>query len=366
MTFNPTIPDLAASAQKPDPPLTVVVIDDQSTGRLILAEVIKGIDRKINTLLFSNPLEALDLLQHTAVDLVLTDYKMPQLDGIETIRRLRAQYSYEQLPIVMTTVVSDREVRHNAFEAGATDFLIRPVDPIECRARCHNLLNLRQQYLLNSDHARQLEARVAEVTHALRLRETETLFRLARAVQYRDVANGERLKRVAMHAASIARGLGMPDLEVEVIELAVALHDIGKICMPDRTTLKVAPLTSDEKNLLQDDAGNGNLQATETASRFLQIVASIAVYQYEQYDGSGGPAGLIGQAIPLEARIVALADRVEQLIAAQPLQQPGLSRATRDYLIAQKNRQFDPVLVDIWLSQQVATAIATASLSPQN
>ena len=350
--------------QASDSPLTVVIIDDQSTGRLILAEVIKGIDRKINTILFSNPLEALELLQKTTVDLVLTDYKMPQLDGVEMIRRLRSLYSYEQLPIVMTTVVSDREVRNNAFEAGATDFLIRPVDPIECRARCQNLLNLRQQYLLNSSHARVLEERVAQVTQALRLRETETLFRLARAVHDRDVADGERLKRVAAHAASIARGIGLPESEVDVIELAIALRDIAKSCITDSSVPRAVPLTDIDKNLLPSNVTQDHANAAESASRFLQVVASIAAYQHEQYDGTGVPAGLIGQAIPIEARIVALAERVEQLLAAQQASQSGVSGATRDYLIAQKHRQFDPALVDIWLLQQSVAGAGNTPLAP--
>lgn len=331
---------------------TVVVVDDQSTGRLILAEVIRGIDRTIKTVLFSNPVEAIAYIRTMPVDLVLTDYKMPQMDGIEAIRQLRTLFSYEQLPIVMTTIVSDREVRYNAFEAGATDFLIRPVDPIECRARCQNLLNLRQQYLINHNHARVLEERVAEVTHELRLREVETLFRLARAVQHRDTAKGLRLSRVARCAALIARGIAMPAEEIDIIELAVGLQDIGSVCIPGILLQKSAALTPDEQALLESYAYSTVDTPKEPAPHFLRVLAAITVYQHEKFDGSGYPSGLRGEAIPIEARIVALANEVDTL--ASTLVSSGVAdwSAIISKLTAQTNRDYDPVLVDSLLRQQ--------------
>lgn len=334
------------------PTQTVVVVDDQSTGRLILAEVIRGIDRKINTVLFSNPIEAIDYIRSKPVDLVLTDYKMPQMDGIEVIRQLRSLFSYEQLPIVMTTIVSDREVRYNAFEAGATDFLIRPVDPIECRARCQNLLNLRQQYLINNNHARVLEERVAEVTRELKLREVDTLFRLARAVQNRDTEKGLRLQRVARCAALIARGIGMPEEEIDIIELAVGLQDVGSVCIPEVMLQKSAALTPQEKVLLDSYAYSATDTPKQLAPHFVQVVAAIAVYQHEKFDGSGYPSGLRGEAIPVAARIVALATQVDILATAHVGSGAADWSAIKTALIAQKNRDYDPALVDSLLRQQ--------------
>ena len=340
---------------------TVVVVDDQSTGRLILAEVIRGIDRKINTVLFSNPVEAIDYIRTNPVDLVLTDYKMPQMDGIEAIRQLRSVFSYEQLPIVMTTIVSDREVRYNAFEAGATDFLIRPVDPIECRARCQNLLNLRQQYLINNDHARLLEERVAEVTRELKLREVDTLFRLARAVQNRDTEKGSRLQRVARCAALIARGIGMSDEEIDIIELAVGLQDVGAVCIPEIMLQKSAALSPQQKLLLDSYACSAADPQKQPAPHFMQVVAAIAVYQHEKFDGSGYPSGLRGAAIPLAARIVALATQVDILATAHVGSNAADWSAIKSALIAQKDRDYDPALVDSLLRQQAdAETICTA------
>jgi two-component system response regulator RpfG len=342
---------------------TVLVLDDQSTGRLILAEVVKGIDRNINIVMFANPVDAVDYVRKMPVDLVLTDYKMPAQDGIETIRQLRSMFTYEQLPIVMTTVVSDREVRYSAFEAGATDFLIRPVDPIECRARCQNLLNLRQQYLINSNHARLLEERIAQVTHELRLREIDTLSRLARAVEGRDPANRARLERMARYAALIANGLGLPAAEVEAIALAVTLHDIGMIAVPDRVRANTAALNPDEVSLLQTHARAGHDLLRDSPSHFLQLAASMALHHHEKFDGSGYPAGLRGRAIPLEARIVALVDALDSLTA------PEAGAAERDFARAleqlqeQSERHFDPELVEVLMRQRDAAAQARSVLA---
>ncbi|MFT5588802.1 MAG: two-component system response regulator RpfG [Bradyrhizobium sp.] len=328
---------------------TVVVLDDQSTGRLILAEVIKGIDRRIHIVMFSDPVEAIDYVRKNPVDLVLTDFKMPVLDGVETIRQLRLLYTYEQLPIVMTTVVSDREVRHSAFEAGATDFLIRPVDPIECRARCQNLLNLRQQYLIISNHALALEQRVTEVTRELRLREVETLVRLARASDLRDAVTGAHLKRMAKYSGLIARRLGLSEEEAETIELAAPMHDIGKICMPDAVMHKRDLLNAEEMAIMQRHAHIGHDILKDSPSRFLQAAAIIALYHHERFDGSGYPFGLAGVAIPLAARIVALADVFDALTSARPYKAPWEWTVALDFLVAQKGRHFDPELVDVFI-----------------
>jgi two-component system response regulator RpfG len=331
---------------------TVVVLDDQSTGRLILAEVIKGINKHINIVMFSNPLDAIEYVRTSPVDLVLTDYKMPLLDGIQTVKRLRSMYNYQELPIVMTTVVDDREIRYRAFEAGATDFLIRPIDPIECRARCQNLLNLRQQYVINSNHARVLQERVDQVTRELRLREVDTLYRLARAAESRDAVTGAHLKRMAKYSALIARHVGVPEEEVEAIELAAPMHDIGKICIPDAIMQKTGQLTSEEMAVMRTHAQIGHDILKDSSSRFLQAAASIALNHHEKFDGTGYPSGLKGKDIPLEARIVALADVFDALTSERPYKAAWEWGKALEFIIEQKGRHFDSELVDVFVKNE--------------
>jgi two-component system response regulator RpfG len=329
---------------------TVLVLDDQSTGRLVLAEVVKGLDKKINIMMFSDPLEAIEYARTMPVDLVLTDYKMPVLDGIETIRRLRTMYPYEQLPIVMTTVVSTREVLYRAFEAGATDYLIRPVDPIECRVRCQNLLSQRQQYVVNSKHARMLEDRIEQVKRDLRLREMDTLFRLAGAADRRDAVTGSHLKRMARYSGLIARGMGLSEDEIEEIEMAAPMHDIGKIGIPDAIMQKKGRLTAEEVAIMQTHAQIGYEILKGSPSRFLQAAAVIAQNHHEKFDGTGYPFGLKNNNIPLMARIVALADVFDALTSERPYKEAWEWQKAVDYIIEQKGTHFDPELVDVFLT----------------
>lgn len=328
---------------------TVMILDDQSTGRLVLAEVIKSIDKKINIMMFSDAAEAIAYAGNATVDLVLTDYKMPGTDGIETIRQLRRIYSYQQLPIVMTTVVNNRDVLYRAFEAGANDYLIRPVDPTECRIRCQNLLNLRQQYVINKKHACMLEERVETVKRDLRLREMDTLFRLAGAADRRDAVTGAHLKRMARYSALIARGIGLPEEQAETIELAAPMHDIGKIGIPDSIMQKRGQLTAEEVATMKNHPQIGYEILKDSPSRFLQAAAIIAYNHHEKYDGTGYPSGLKGEDIPLEARIVALADVFDALTSERPYKPAWEWDAAVDYIVEQKGKHFDPALVNVFL-----------------
>ncbi len=215
-------------------PLKVLVIDDQSTGRIVLGEIMRSLDASLEVATFADPVEAIEYARKHAVDMVLTDYKMPNLDGIETIRRLRRIFGYEDVPIVCITVVNDREVRYRALEAGATDFLIRPIDRLECGARCRNLLSLRRHEILKKNRTRILEQKIDEATRELRRREVDTLFRLAKAAEQRDKVTGMHLVRMAKYSSLIARSVGLSSAEQDAIELAAPMHDIGKIGIPDR------------------------------------------------------------------------------------------------------------------------------------
>ena len=164
---------------------------------------------------------------------------MPDMDGIEFVKRLRALPGYEHVPIVMVTVHDDRKVRYAALDAGITDFLTKPVDARECLARCRNLLTLRRQQLALEDRRRLLEHMVEDATREVREREKETLLRLARAGEFRDEETGFHLIRMARYSRLIAeRASAWSATRRRPIELAAPLHDIGKIGIPDQILLK--------------------------------------------------------------------------------------------------------------------------------
>src|SRR6059058_115768 len=230
---------------------TVVIVDDLFSSRLLLAEIVRQIDGKLNLELFDTPGRALEYARNNRVDMILTDYKLPEFDGVQLVRHLRALPHCVDVPIVVITVVDDRKVRYEALEAGATDFLIKPLDEHETRARCANLLELRRHKIVLSDQARVLQYQVDKSVSEIHERELETLAKLAKAGEFRDKNTGNHLTRMAKYSALIGRQLDLSAETVHVLEVAAPMHDIGKIGIPDSILLKEGPLTREEQDVMK-------------------------------------------------------------------------------------------------------------------
>ena len=329
---------------------TVLVVDDQSTGRAILEEVVRSIDLSIAVEPFESPVDAVRWATSHPADLVLVDYQMPEIDGIEFVRRLRLLPEYSHVPIVMVTVHDDRKVRYSALDAGITDFLTKPIDTRECLARCRNLLVLRRQQLALEDKGRLLEGMVQEATAEVRQREKETLFRLAKAGEFRDEETGNHVIRMARYSRLIADVIGLDAQEAETIELAAPLHDIGKIGLPDHILLKADKLNDAEIRVMQRHPVIGYEILKDSPSKYLRMGALIALGHHERFDGSGYPYGLVGDHIPLPARIVAVADVYDALTSKRPYKGAWLSEEAFKYLQGNRGIHFDPALIDAFLS----------------
>jgi two-component system response regulator RpfG len=325
---------------------TVMVVDDQSTGRAILEQVLRSLDERVAVEGFARPVDAVVWATRHVADLVLVDYMMPDMDGIEFVTRLRSLPGYEHVPIVMVTVHDDRKVRYAALDAGITDFLTKPVDARECLARCRNLLTLRRQQLALEDRRRLLEHMVEDATREVREREKETLLRLARAGEFRGEEAGNHLIRMARYSWLIATAVGLPREEAETIEIAAPLHDIGKIGIPDQILLKPAKLDAGEWEVMRRHPAIGHDILKGSASKYVRMGALIALGHHEKYDGSGYPTGLVGDHIPLCARIVALADVYDVLTSVRPYKTAWPSEQAFESLVAQRGRHFDARLVE--------------------
>src|SRR3954468_1566430 len=327
---------------------TVMVVDDQSTGRAILEQVVRSLDERVVVEGFARPVDAVVWATRHVSDLVLVDYMMPDMDGIEFVRRLRALPGYEHVPIVMVTVHDDRKVRYAALDAGITDFLTKPVDARECLARCRNLLTLRRQQLALEDRKRLLEHMVEDATREVREREKDTLLRLARAGEFHDGETGNHLIRMARYSRLIADLIGLEPDECETVELAAPLHDIGKIGIPDGILLKPAKLDAPEWEVMRRHPVIGHEILKGSASKYVRMGALIALGHHEKYDGSGYPNGLVGDHIPLCARIVAVADVFDALTSARPYKGSWPSAQAYEHVLAESGRHFDPRIVDVF------------------
>ena len=329
---------------------TVVIIDDLFSSRLLLAEIVRQIDGKLNLELFDTPSRALEFCRNNRVDMILTDYKLPEFDGIQLVRQLRSLNHCIDVPIVVITVVDDRRVRYEALEAGATDFLIKPLDEHETRARCANLLDLRRHKIVLSDQARVLQYQVDKSVNEIHERELETLSKLAKAGEFRDRTTGNHLARMGKYAALIATNIGLAPETVHVLEFAAPMHDIGKIGIPDAILLKEGPLTAEEDLVMKSHPRIGYDILKGSPSKYLAMGAIIALGHHEKYDGSGYPTGLHGEDIPIVARIAAIADVFDALVTTRPYKQPWSLEDGVAYLQTQKARHFDTNCVDAFVA----------------
>jgi len=332
--------------------VNVLIVDDQPSARTMLRHVVEAIGPGIRANDFGNPVDALRWSENNVADLVLLDYRMPEMDGLEFARRFRRSLSRRDVPIVLISVIGDEPVRQAALEAGVIDFMVKPIRPRELRTRCKNLLQLRQQGESVKERARSLEERVLSSLHEVEQRERETLYRLAKAIEYRDLGTGVHLLRMSHYVEAIAEALGMPDDEVRILTSAAPLHDIGKIGIPDAILLKRGALTDEEFAVMRRHPLIGHEILRDSQSRFVQMGALIALRHHERWDGTGYPDGLKGEEIPLPARIVTVADVFDALTSERPYKRAWHPDEAFEYLKAHSGTFFDPSCVDALTGNQ--------------
>ena len=327
----------------------VLIVDDQLISRMILEQLIRSIGDDTEAVPFSDPVKALDWAKHHHHDLVLTDLKMPNMNGVEFTQWLRNTPSCVDVPVIIITCMDDQSTKYRALEAGATDFLTKPIDHHECRARCRNLLKLRQQQSIIRDRARWLENEITQKTRELQLREKETLLRLAKAGEYRDSDTNGHVLRMANTARLIAETLGRDANYCDIIEQAAPMHDIGKIGVPDRILLKRGKLDHRERAIMMNHARIGYETLRDSPSEYLQFGATIAWCHHEKFNGEGYPRGLKGGEIPLEARIVAIADVLDALLSERPYKPAWPVERALELIRKESGGHFDPECVEALL-----------------
>ena len=332
--------------------MDVLIVDDQPSARTMLRHVVEAIGPGIHAIDFGDPVEAMAWCDDNMADLVLLDYRMPGMDGLEFARRFRRSLSRRDIPIVLISVVGDEPVRQAALEAGVIDFVVKPVRPRELRVRCRNLLQLRKQGESVKERARSLEERVLEGLHEVERRERETLFLLAKAIEYRDLGTSAHLVRMSRYAGVIADALGMPDDDIRALTSAAPLHDVGKIGIPDAILLKRSALTEEEFAVMRTHPLIGHDILSGSQSHFVQMGALIALHHHERWDGSGYPHGTKGDEIPLPARIVAVADVFDALTSERSYKKAWSMDDAFDYMKAHRGTLFDPACIDALLANR--------------
>ena len=327
----------------------IAIIDDSEANlALFKALVVKLGDCEPR--LFQEPLSGLEWCTRHRPELVIVDFMMPEMDGLEFIRRLRAVPVLDDLPILMITANDNMAVRHEALQIGAMDFLNKPVDYIEFSARVRNMLALGASRKKLADKASWLAEEVRKATAMIHAREQELLFRMSRAAEFSDPETGAHIQRMAHYSRLIAAHLGLSEADQELILQAAPMHDIGKIGIPDDILLKPGALTPEELSIMRTHAQIGFDLLDGSESTILQAAALIALTHHEKFDGSGYPRGLRGEEIPLFGRIVAVADVFDALTSARPYKRAWTVERAQAYLRDGTGGHFDPLCVSAFLN----------------
>lgn len=331
--------------------MRVVIVDDTHINLVLMSRLIKKLDG-IETITFQNAQEALDWCLNNPYDLLILDYMMPDINGLDFLHWLQSEGRDQPTPpILMVTASQDIDIRHRALESGASDFLIKPIDKIEFLARTRNMLQLRRATVALQDRASWLTEEVNKATVELRAREQETILLLCRASEYRDSETGEHIQRMAQFSRLIAEELGLSVEEQDLILNAAPMHDIGKVGTPDHILLKPGKLDADELTIMRDHANIGHAILKTSQVRMLQLAAEIAYTHHERFDGTGYPVGLKGEDIPLAGRIVAVADVFDALTSTRPYKKAWPIEDARQYLLDNRGTHFDPRCVDALLNR---------------
>ena len=327
----------------------LLVVDDNAINLTLFRHLLQKLEGA-EVECIADPVVALEWCAANDPDLILLDYMMPGVNGLQFIERLRLIPGRADVPVVMVTADTESDVRHRALQLGAQDFLTKPVDKVELTARVNNLLALRRSQQQLSDRAAWLAEEVAKATAEIAAREKEAILRLSRAAEYRDPETGSHLLRMSNYTRQIAVQLGLPPAEQSLLLEASPMHDIGKVGTPDQILLKPGRLTPEEFEVMKQHATIGYEILRDSVSPLLQCAAKLALAHHEKFDGSGYPLGLAGEAIPLHGRIVAVADVFDALTSERPYKKAWTLDAAVDFLKANSGSHFDPTCVEAFLA----------------
>jgi response regulator RpfG family c-di-GMP phosphodiesterase len=322
---------------------TILILDDEPDNVLLIEETIKRNLTGVRTVAFTSPQEAVAWCDANEPDLCLIDYKMPGMNGIEFMARVRDRMRFQGVPMIMITGQPGNELQQQALDSGATDFLSKPINVADVVVRTRNHLRLRESLRDGRQDMGKLECEMKESAQRLIEQEQATIIqRLTHLSGYRDEETGSHMRRMAHISQLISRELGLDNRFCDMLLLAAPMHDIGKVGIPDCILLKPGKLDPAERGVMQTHARIGHDLLKDSHSELLRMGAEIALTHHEKYSGEGYPDGLAGEAIPLSGRIVATADVFDALINARHYKKAWALGDAIEFMRTERGRHFDP------------------------
>ncbi len=342
---------------------TVLIADPESNSRRSLNRMLLARGYQTREAVTGD--QALNLLFSEPVDAVICDVAIPGTSGIEVCRQIREVSQIARLPVVLTAGVDDRKSRIESKKNGCDEYLIKPIDQTELLIRLEYLIlhyeedrrllkssaSLKHTVDEQSELLGKAMAEIGKARRTLRQFNEEIVFRLSRAVEFRDDETGNHVQRMSRFCGLIASSLGMVTEMTDAIRIASALHDVGKIAIPDGVLHKPDKLTRAEMSVMRRHADIGHRLLTGSDSHLLELAATIALTHHERFDGEGYPRRLSGKSIPIEGRIGAVADVFDALTSVRSYKSAFSLDTALAVLEQEKGKHFDPQVVDAFVGQ---------------
>ena len=350
----------------------IMIIDDEPLVIRVVKRFLAG-EGFTNFVTVEDSRNAMETIERESPDVVLLDIMMPNVTGLDILRQRQKDQNLMLVPFIILSATSENQVKREALSFGATDFLSKPVDASDLTVRVQNSLMVKSHHDHIANYATELENQVRARTKQIALSREQIIHCLARAAEYRDNETGEHVIRVGKVCAVIADELGFGANYCRQIELAAQLHDVGKIGIPDSVLLNpgklnkaefevmkkhcslgcqiMEPLAENDTPRVSQHANVGNFIVQDVDSPMLELAAIIARTHHEKWDGSGYPAGLKGDQIPIEGRICCCADVFDALSSERPYKPKFPLQKCLEIMISERGTRFDPVVLDAFLNR---------------
>ena len=317
----------------------ILAVDDEAMNLKMIRHILK---EEYDLVFAKNGREALIAAGKHSPDLILLDVMMPEMDGYDTCRILKNNPKTVNIPVIFVTALSEIKDEARGFDIGGVDYIIKPINARILKARIATHLAL-------YDQNRTLEAEVMKRTSEIHTTRLKIIQRLGRAAEYKDNETGLHVVRMSNFSKVIALMAGIPENQSELILNAAPMHDIGKIGIPDNILRKPGPLDDEEWNIMRTHSRIGAEIIGQDDSELLKMAWRIAISHHEKWDGSGYPKRLASEDIPLEARIVAIADVFDALTSIRPYKDAWPVEKALNFMRDNSGKHFDPILLTVFL-----------------
>ena len=350
----------------------IMIVDDEQLVIRVVRRFLSS-DGYENFITVTDPREALKKIDSENPDVVLLDIMMPHVTGLDLLKVRQKTTALQHIPFIILSANSENQIKREALQLGATDFLSKPVDPSDLILRVQNALTVKSHHDHLANYAVELERQVRDRTQQIEKSREQIIHCLARAAEYRDNETGEHVIRVGKYCAVIASQLGFGPEYCREIELAAQLHDVGKIGIPDSVLLNPGKLNNEEFEIMKTHCGLG-MQIMEPLadgegerirrhadmggfimdgvdSPMLELAATIARTHHEKWDGTGYPFQIKGDNIPIEGRICCVADVYDALCSERPYKPKFPIKKCLEIMLSERGTRFDPIVLDAFFER---------------